>query len=305
MHISLKNNLQKAILDRSNLYDFQGSRLKRLTMDPMRTLEYYVKQYIAYLRPYRVTKKTLWGESMSYYLPEAGMVYYYGFWEVNLANFFINFIQEDDVFLDIGAHVGYYSMLASWLTDHTCKVYSFEPTPRTYNSLKINTETKSNIKIFNNAVLDKETTIEFFDYGPKYSAFNSFKKRNSDVIFFKDSVTSFTTKTIAIDDFCAKENIIPTFIKIDAEGSEYLILDAMKTLIKEHRPSITIEVSNDPDLLENSIASVKILQDAGYLGFIITKEGYLKEDSLETIPLYDNFLFVHPTKKDRISHLCI
>jgi hypothetical protein len=79
----------------------------------------------------------------------------------------------------------------------------------------------------------------------------------------------------------------------------------MKTLIKEHRPSITIEVSNDPDLLENSIASVKILQDAGYLGFIITKEGYLKEDSLETIPLYDNFLFVHPTKKDRISHLCI
>ena len=119
------------------------------------------------------------------------MVFYYGFFEANLSNFFINFLKEGDVFLDIGAHVGYYSILASDLVGESGQVISFEPTPRTFASLSENASRKNNIKVYNNAVLDEEIEIEFFDYGPKYSAFNSFKKRESDAIFFKNSVDSF------------------------------------------------------------------------------------------------------------------
>ena len=125
MNNDQKNTLKEAILLRNNLYEFQSDRLKRLTMDPVRTFTYYVLQYLAYIKPYKVTKKTLWGDTMSYYLPEGGMVYYYGFWEANLTNFFVNFFKEGDVFFDIGAHVGYYSILASNLIGTTGKVISF------------------------------------------------------------------------------------------------------------------------------------------------------------------------------------
>jgi FkbM family methyltransferase len=115
-------------------------------------------------------------------------------------------------------------MLASELVGKDGKVISFEPTPRTFASLSENAAGKNNISIYNNAVLDTETEIEFYDYGPKYSAFNSFKKRESDAIFFKDTAKSFVTKTVSIDSFCKKNHVVPTFIKIDAEGSEYLIV---------------------------------------------------------------------------------
>ncbi len=298
-----KLQLQVKIISRYELYKLQGSRTKRFLKDPARTLVFYVMQSLAYIKPYKITHDTLWGSKMSYYLPEGSMVFYYGFFEANLSNFFINFLREGDVFLDIGAHVGYYSILASDLVGESGQVISFEPTPRTFASLSENANRKNNIKVYNNAVLDEEIEIEFFDYGPKYSAFNSFKKRESDAIFFKNSVDSFKVKTVAIDTFCQKNSLSPTFIKIDAEGSEYLILKAMSGVLDRDYPIVTVEVSNDGDLLENSIRSVTLLEDKGYECFTITLLGNLMKRVSTEIPVYDNLLFVHPSKKSRIQNL--
>ena len=123
---------------------------------------------------------------MTIYLPEAGNLYYFGFYEANLTNFMINALREGDTFVDIGAHVGFYSMLGSSLVGPEGSVLSFEPTPRTFAELSKNASQKANIAVFNSAVLDEETEIEFFDYGRRYSSFNSFKKRTSDEIFFKE-----------------------------------------------------------------------------------------------------------------------
>ena len=49
-----------------------------------------------------------------------------------------NFLQEGGSFFDVGAHVGYYSMLASELVGKSGHIYSFKPTPRTFETLKEN-----------------------------------------------------------------------------------------------------------------------------------------------------------------------
>lgn len=303
MNLINRNKLTKKILERQELYELQSSRFKRLLKDPLRTLPYYVMQFLAYRRPYKVTYTTLWGDTMRFYLPEAGAIYYYGFFEANLSNFFINFLQEGDTFFDIGAHVGYYSMLASSLVGDTGKVVSFEPTPRTFASLAENAKTKKNIEVYNNAVLDKETEIEFFDYGAKYSAFNSFKKRTSEEIFFRNEAEKIVVKTIAIDTFCKEKNISPTLIKIDAEGSEHLILDAMTSVLEEKRPLVTIEVSGGEEWKDNCMKSIKILTDKNYDCYEISLDGYLKKHTIKEVYTYDNLLFVHPTKNDRIKSL--
>jgi FkbM family methyltransferase len=298
-----KDILKDKILSRQELYELQGSRLRRLLKDPLRTIPYYIMQFLAYRKPYKVSYTTLWGDTMRFYLPEAGAIYYYGFFEANLSNFFINFLKEGDTFFDIGAHVGYYSMLSSALVGESGKVVSFEPTPRTFKSLQENAKTKKNIQVYNNAVMDKETEIEFFDYGPKFSAFNSFKKRTSEEIYFRDDAVKITVKTVAIDSFCKMNQFLPTLIKIDAEGSEHLILEAMSQVLDEIRPLVTIEVSGGEEWKDNCMKSIKILQNKGYECYEISLPGYLTKHIVREVYTYDNLLFVHPSKRLSIASL--
>lgn len=294
-----KIELKKMVLKRYELYKLQPYRLKRLLKDPIRTIPFYIMQSIAYLHPYKVTYKTLWGDTMRFYLPEGSAIYYYGFFEANLTNFLINFLKKGDVFFDVGAHVGYYSMLSSALVEAGGQVHSFEPTPRTFESLKENAATKTNITVNNRAILDKETEIEFVDYGPKYSAFNSFKARTSEEMKFLKDVTPIKVKTISLDSYCRDNSISPTFIKIDAEGAEHLILQSMKNILTSVKPMVTLEVAGDAEWAKNCKDSIDILRKYGYTGYEINNDGYLKKHEYKESYRYDNLLFVHPENQKR------
>lgn len=305
MNTQEKENLKKKILKRNELYELQGSRLRRLLKDPLRTLCFYGMQTLAYIKPYKVTKNTLWGTPMSYYLPEGSMIYYYGFFEANVSNFLINFLKEGDVVFDVGAHVGFYSMLSSELIGPSGQVHSFEPTPRTFQTLQENAARTKNITVHNKAILNEETTIDFFDYGPKYSAFNTFKKRTADEISFKDDAEKIKVKTISLDSYATENNLSPAFIKIDAEGAESLILESMKKLLREKFPVVSIEVSNMKEWEENLSRSFAIFEENDYEAYEITLEGKVSRCDPKKVRMYDNLLFIHPSKKDSISSLTV
>ncbi|OGG85492.1 hypothetical protein A2392_03330 [Candidatus Kaiserbacteria bacterium RIFOXYB1_FULL_46_14] len=292
--------LKAKIIKRYGLFKLQHSRLKRLLKDPFRTLPAYILQAIAYHHPFKIKKKTLWGVPMTYYLPEGYAIYYYGFFEANLTNFFINFLKKGDVFFDIGAHVGYYTMLARELVGETGSVHSFEPTPRTFSSLLENIKDFKNVTANNAAVFNEETEIEFVDYGPKYSAFNSYKKRNGEDMEFLGEPEVVLAKTISLDNYCREGSIRPTLVKIDAEGAEYMILQAMTDIIANVRPIITIEVAGDEEWKDNCVKSIKLLQSNGYECFESTLEGQLKTHRPQATYTYENLIFVH---KDKLSHI--
>lgn len=146
---------------------------------------------------------------MLFYLSIGGAIYYYDFFEANLSNFLINFLKEGDVFFDVEVHVGYYTMRVSIHIGENGEVHSFEPTPRTFESLKQNSFAKSNITVSNNAILNEEKEITFFDYVPKFSAFNSFEKGTSYDIYFKDEEEGIKVRTISLDNYCNRKNIKP------------------------------------------------------------------------------------------------
>lgn len=303
MDTAQRNRLKAKIIDRHALYKLQYSRLKRLLKDPWRTLPYYVLQTIAYRYPFKVKKRTLWGTPMTYYLPEGNAIYYYGFFEAGLTNFFVNLLKEGDVFFDIGAHVGYYTVLAGELVGANGSVHSFEPTPRTFASLKKNTQHTGNTVIHNAAVLDKETLIEFIDYGPKYSAFNSYKKRTDEEMSFLGKPEVIPIKTISLDRYCADHKIVPTVIKIDAEGAEHLILQAMSDILEYLRPIVSIEVAGGEEWKENCARSIELLQSKKYSCYETTLDGFLKAHEPQDSYGYENLIFVHKDNVLKIRHL--
>lgn len=297
MNQDQRTELKTKILKRYELYRLNNSRLKRLVKDPIRTFIFYTIAILARIKPFKIKMNTLWGEPMTYYLPEGQAILYYGFFEANLTNYFINNLKEGDVFVDIGAHVGFYSLLASSLVGHTGSVHSFEPTPRTFISLQENLINKPNVKVNNYALLDEEKIISFMDYGPKYSAFNSFQNRTSaDIEYITREKQKIEVKTLVLDKYFSENNVLPTHIKIDAEGAEYLILNGMNKTLSSLRPIVTIEVAGGEEWKKNCHDSIEILKHHGYVAHECDLNGNLTKHTEQDSYGYDNLIFVPQEK---------
>jgi len=297
-----KEKIKKKILKRYELYKIHTNKFGRFIKDPIRTVPFYILVLISRIKPFQVKFKTVWGDEMHCYLPDGNAIFYYDCpGEANLTNFFINFFKEGDVFIDIGAHLGFYSLLVARLVGEQGKVYSFEPTPRTFEFLKKNILTVSNVIVNQAAVLDKEKFISFVDYGPRYSAFNTYQERKSkDLNFLQKSKRIINVKTVVLDKYCQENNIQPTFIKIDAEGAEHLILQGMSYVLSSLRPFISLEAAGGEEWKENCQRSIKILLDKKYQIFKITSEGKLMSHVVQKEYGYDNLIFI-PTEKVKLS----
>ena len=285
-----KKKMKREILKRYELYKIRDHRLQRLIKDPLRTLPFYILVLLSKIKPFQIEFKTLWGDKIYCYLPDGNAIFYYGCpGEANLTNFFINFLKERDVFIDIGAHLGFYSLLVARLVGEQGKVYSFEPTPRTFEFLKKNVSTVLNVIINQVAVLDEEKSISFIDYGPRYSAFNTYQERKSkDLNFLQKSKKIINVKTITLDKYCQENDIQPTFIKIDAEGAEHPILQGMSYILNSLRPFISLEVAGGDEWKENCQKSIQMLLGKSYRVFEIIPEGKLIPHTVQEKYSYNN-----------------
>ncbi|HDH31695.1 MAG TPA: FkbM family methyltransferase, partial [Candidatus Wolfebacteria bacterium] len=129
---------------------------------------------------------------------------------------------------DVGAHVGFYTLLASELVGKTGKVFAFEPLPRNINYLKkhININKCKNITIIENALSNKSG--------------NSFFKINS-----SSSTGQITNKeglkiiSATIDNLVFKNKLpVPHSLKIDVEGAELSVLRGAINTLKKYYPAI-------------------------------------------------------------------
>lgn len=303
MIIKEKEKIKKEILKLDELYKIRAHKLQQLIKDPLRTFPFYFLVLISHIKPFRIRFRTLWGDKIQCYLPDGNAIFYYGCpGEANLTNFFINFLKEGDIFIDIGAHFGFYSLLAARLVEKKGKVHSFEPTPRTFEFLKKNVSFLSNVIVNQAAVWDKEKIISFVDYGPRYSAFNSYQERESeDLNFLRKNKKIINVKTIVLDKYCQENNIQPTFIKIDAEGAEHFILEGMSYILKSSRPLISLEVAGGKEWKENCQKSIEILLSNDYQPFEITSDGKLIAHKIKEEYGRDNLIFI-PKEKIKLFH---
>lgn len=184
------------------------------------------------------------GDVMNVVIPDnvSTALYLSGCFEVDDTKAMIDLLNAGDTFIDIGAHIGYYSMLASGLVGNSGKVVSFEPTPSTYSLLVKNMKDKKNVTAENLAVYSIPTNMEFNDYGLKYMVFNSFKKARLNNIELK--ANHINVQTVTLDDYCSSKAVKPSFIKIDAESVELHVLQGSVETIKKFRPKFMIEVGD-------------------------------------------------------------
>ncbi|MFI5203018.1 MAG: FkbM family methyltransferase [Flavobacteriales bacterium] len=159
--------------------------------------------------------------------------YYPADYEKGSYKYFRNVIKPGDVVLDVGAHIGVYTVPFSELVGPAGKVYSFEPTPSTYKIFlkTIHLNGCSNVFPLNAAVAEKNGEIRFnlTNADGKVSNANS-------IVKLERTVASITVKMVSIDNFRKEHSIKVNVAKIDVEGAEYLVLIGGKNMFLEDRP---------------------------------------------------------------------
>ncbi len=262
----------------------KGTRIQKLKKVPIKQLFLKILKFIALRlkKPIRINAKTFWGEDMIVVFPEkvSLSIYPYGLFEEDVTRMILEHVKPGMTFLDIGAHFGFNTLLASAIVGNAGQVHSFEPTPSTFEMLRLNTKNRKNIYINNMAVFSTQKTISFNDYGLIFSAFNSiYPPRLRESALKTMEVKNYEIRAISVDEYIDSNKIAPDFIKIDAESAEYDILCGMETTLSHLRPIIVLEVGDiDSSNIVRTKDVISYLANKGYQPYEVKERSIVKHE---------------------------
>jgi len=150
-----------------------------------------------------------------------------GFYEYEKQKLISREVRPDGVFWDIGAHVGFYSLLASKLVGGG-KVFAFEPAPRNLSYLRKHLELNrvTNVQVLAIAVSDRNGT-------------SSFEIEETGFMGHLSSQGSLTVPTATLDSLLEEGKILPpAYVKMDIEGGELLALRGATRTFQQFHPAL-------------------------------------------------------------------
>jgi FkbM family methyltransferase len=147
----------------------------------------------------------------------------YGYWEPRTTDFIKENLKEGQVFLDIGAQVGYFTILASQLG---ANVIAFEPSTSNRKLLNKNiTDNKcKSVMVIGKALSNKNGSIKLFN--GKTPGENSIMENYHKGEGYEE------VETVKFDDL----DIGPDWIKMDVEGAERMVLEGMQSILTTNHP---------------------------------------------------------------------
>lgn len=222
-------------------------------------------------------------------------IFLHGYYEKNETFFWNNLTKDKKVIFDIGANVGYFSLIAAKQIAKNGNVYGFEPVSFVYKRAKYNCEINNfkNLILLNFAISDHPGEITINVGNDENLGMSSIHQHN----YLSGNIE--TVKTDTVDNFINSYSIAQLdIIKIDVEGSEAFVLTGMEKTLVKHKPLILIEIL-DALLLKSGSSKEEIysfLWNKNYEAFKI-----IDAEKVKPILIPESFdglaLFKHKEKK--------
>ncbi len=202
--------------------------------------------------------------------------------------FFRSNVREGDVFLDIGANIGYFTLLAAARVGAKGKVFSFEPDPTNFAFLEksVRMNHLSQVTALKAAVTDKTGKLKLF--------------RNEDNLGdHRIYATDSSAQSIDIDSVCLDDYLPPLegariVVKIDIQGAEVSAIRGLSRFFSGHS-DVTLLTEFWPEGLRrfgsSSAEYASLLVENRFKLFLIESSGALKpvtrEELLASFPQGD------------------
>lgn len=154
-----------------------------------------------------------------------------------------------DAVLDIGAHVGYFTLLFARLVGASGSVWAFEPDPTNFRYLQrhVSVNGLRNVQTRRLAISDEEGTVRFA--AGRGSGTGHLSQRGTDEV-----------RSTTIDAFCARSGVSPSLIKMDVEGAELRALQGAIKVLERARPVVLLSTHGT----QVHDACEDLLRGAGY-----------------------------------------
>jgi len=221
----------------------------------------------------------------------AGPMVYEGRFECAEVAFVNRFLQPGMIALDLGAHHGYYTLLASKLVGLRGKVFAFEPSPRERKALLLHVRMNLcwNVRVQALALGEEETEADLHVVDGGESGCNSL--RPPSVVGKTSPVRVRVTR---LDDWLDERKIGRVdFIKLDVEGAELDVLKGASRLLERRpRPVILAEVQDVRTLPWGYRAKdiIDHLTNHGYTWFTLSDAGCVENLDLSAKDYEGNFV---------------
>lgn len=185
-----------------------------------------------HLIPHEAQVPILWGKckGQKWIVGSSNHGCWIGSYELEKRLLFERIVQVNDIVYDIGAHVGFYTLLAAKLVYKYGRVFAFEPHPRNVLYLKehLRINNISNVEIVARVVADIDGET-YFDI--ESGSFQGHIVREGTTCLPK----------IGLDSHVFSHGIpLPNCIKIDVEGSELLVLTGAREILTSARPYLFV-----------------------------------------------------------------
>jgi FkbM family methyltransferase len=194
-----------------------------------------------------------------------------GYYDLPIVRVIQQLLKPGMTFVDVGAHVGQYSLLASGLVGREGTVHSFEPEPETFALLQHNVLINGlhNVQPIRCALGESFKDVELYVARPDNIGQTSLRQPNN------FSGVQIKVQCRTLDDYAEEHGMDRiNLIKIDVEGAEFdMLLGARGVLSRNPKPHIIIEFWEEfLQAYGSSCAQVaEFLQGSGYTSFGLAK----------------------------------
>jgi FkbM family methyltransferase len=189
-------------------------------------------------------------------------------------------LEHDGIFLDIGAHIGYYSL---YMLPLVKAIYAFEPDPRARAWLTSNLSTYPNAYIVPVAV------------GARSGRASYVLSRNPDTSHLSSDCSSdenvVEVDVVTVDEFVTRYSLRVTAIKIDVEGFDIDVVAGARETLSSQAPLVLTEAKPEDTLFQ-------LISDLDYRVFAFTRDFRTRRIAFEELhPKYEahtKMLFLVP-----------
>ncbi len=186
--------------------------------------------------------------------------YWLGTYEVELQQTIRDLVRPGMITFDVGANIGYISMMLARQVTETGRVFSFEALPENQERFVLNLKTcgfDDRVQLIKAAVVRSSGVVQF-QIGPSGGMGKATGSAGRQEYAYAGSIA---VPAISLDDFVYQQgNPAPQVVKMDIEGGEVLALPGMQQLLERARPVMLLEL-HGPDA---ATAAWEIFQEKKY-----------------------------------------
>ncbi|MEO8132501.1 MAG: FkbM family methyltransferase [Betaproteobacteria bacterium] len=228
-----------------------------------------VEPYLSW-RPYGTVARMRAGPRVEIQLPDQiqDRIYFFGTWEPEISDYIASTLAPGDCFVDVGANIGYFSLLAASIVGNSGAVHSIEASPSIFAVLSRNVMRSgyTNITLHNKAASDAPRRLPIF-LGPAEN--RGATTTVSSVAVRKGQHLEAEVQADTLVAIVGEAELLAArLVKIDIEGAEYSLVSSIAHLLPRFSPATEWLIEVSPEAISEQGKSADTLlamfRAAGY-----------------------------------------